>query len=524
MGSLFGELARQATANARREVETYVREIPELGSLDMNSRARAETLEYAVWFRRRTVELAPENGGLTEDDLGYITSMGAARAGSGMSLESRQRVLRVHTALMLREINEATEAQRGGHVEELMRIMSWFAPQGERGIGAYREGFVTVLRRRMPYVEQVSLLARSLLAEDPAAEELALVAGMELADHYTVTVIRVPDRPAGDRDLENEIEALVKTHGVPVTWCPERGGGGGGEGRGEGEGGGGGGRGGGRGGGGGELIVLVPGPAGIGSAGPAGTGSAGTGLAGPAGTGSAGSAGTGLAGPAGTGSADPAGPAGPAGPHAAPGLTHGLAPDPARDLVPSSRPPDSEPSSRLPDLVPAPPPVLAQAPRSDDLVPDLVPGLLRDFAQALGRPCAAGTAAAPLSELSGALDLARRISRAAPLRRASTRLRPHTLADVFVELTVADVPFVDEWLRAVARNLRPGPDLLVTLDAYYRHDMHRGFAATALNVHPRTLDYRLRRVRELTGLDPGSTHGVRILSAVVTRSLSRAWS
>nr|WP_171396865.1 PucR family transcriptional regulator [Streptomyces asoensis] len=415
MGSLFGELARQATANARREVETYVREIPELGSLDVNSRARAETLEYAVWFRRRTVELAPENDMLTEDDLGYITSMGASRAGSGMSLESRQRVLRVHTALMLREINEATEAQRGGHVEELMRIMSWFAPQGERGIGAYREGFVTVMRRQVPYVEQAALLARSLLAEDPAAEELALVAGMELADHYAVTVIRVPDRPAGDRDLENEIEALVKRYGVPATWCPERVGGGGG------------------GGGGGELIVLVPGAAG---------------------------------------------------------------------------------AARL-HAAPAPGP---------DLVPDLVPDLLQDFAQALGRPCAAGsTAAVPLSELSGALDRARRISRAAPLRRASTRLRPHTLADVFVELTVADVPFVDEWLRTVARSLRPGPDLLVTLDAYYRHDMNRGSAATALNVHPRTLDYRLRRVRELTGIDPGSTHGVRVLSSVVTRSLSRAW-
>ncbi|MCX5370395.1 CdaR family transcriptional regulator [Streptomyces sp. NBC_00103] len=513
MGSLFGELARQATANARREVETYVREIPELGSLDVNSRARGETLEYAVWFRHRTVELAPENGGLTEDDLGFITSMGAARAGSGMSLESRQRVLRVHTALMLREINEATESQRGGHVEELMRIMSWFAPQGERGIGAYREGFVTVMRHQVPYVEQVALLARSLLAEDSAAEELALVAGMELADHYAVAVIRVPDRPAGDRDLENEIEALVKTHGVPATWCPERGGGGGG-----------------RGGGGGELIVLVPRATGaVGTSRVTGaavtTGTAGaigaTRVTGAAGvTGVTGAAGvTGVTGAAGiteaagvTGGTRAAGAVGvtPAGVarasmaarrHAAPDLAPERVPDPVPDLV----------RDLVPKVVP-------------DLVPDLLRDLLQDFAQALGRPCAAGTASAPRSELAGALDRARRISRAAPLRRASTRLRPHTLADVFVELTVADVPFVDEWLRTVARSLRPGPDLLVTLDAYYRHDMNRGSAATALNVHPRTLDYRLRRVRELTGIDPGSTHGVRILSAAVTRSLSRAWS
>ncbi|OQR65503.1 hypothetical protein B6E66_02880 [Streptomyces maremycinicus] len=430
MGSLFAELARQATANARREVETYVREIPELGSLELNSRARDETLDYAVWFRRRTIELAPENGRLTDEDLGYIASMGAARAGSGMSLDSRQRMLRVHTALMLREINEATETQRGGHVEELMRIMGWFAPQGERGIGAYREGFVTVMRRQVPWVAQVALLARSLLAEDPAAKELALVAGMELADTYAVTVIRVPDHPAGDRDLEDEIEALVKTYAVPATWCPARRPGGA-------ERGGGGDRGAGDRGWDGELIVLVPGALGA----------------------------------------------------------------PGPDVVP--------------DLVPV---------RVPEPLPDPVTGLLRDFAEALGRPCAAGTAVAPLGELSRALDRARRISRAAPLRRASTRLRPHTLADVFVELAVADLPFVDAWLRTVARSLRPGPDLLVTLDAYYRHDMQRGSAATALNVHPRTLDYRLRRVRELTGIDPASTHGVRILSSVVTRSMSRAWT
>jgi len=428
MGSLFAELARRASTNARREVETYVREIPELGSLDMSSRARAETMEYAVWFRRRTVELAPGNGMLTDDDLGYIASMGEVRAGTGMSLDSRQRVLRVHTELMLREINEATEAQRGGDLDELMRIMGWFAPQGERGIGAYRRGFVTVMRRRMPYVEQVALLAQALLSENGAAQELAQVADMELAGSYTVLVIRVPDRSPGDRELDNDIEALVKTYQVPMTWYPEHDGDATGTGSTAGRG------------RGGELVALVPDPA----------------------------------------------------PDALSDLAPDLAPDPARRLAP-------------------------------DLLPDVVPDLLRDVADALGRPCAAGTATAPLTGLAGAFDRARRISRAAPLRRASTRLRPHTLADVFVELAVAEVPFVDDWLRTTARRLESGPDLFVTLDAYYRHDMNRGPAAAALNIHPRTLDYRLRRVRELTDTDPGSTHGVRLFSAVVARDLSGAW-
>lgn len=416
MGSFFAELARQASANARREVEAYAREIPEFGFLDTNSRARAETLEYALWLRRRTVELSPDNSELSDDDLGYIAAIGESRAATGMPLDARQRVLRVHTSLMLREINEATEAQRGVGVDELMRMMNWFAPQGERGIRAYSQGFVTALRHRLPYVEQAALLARSLLNGDPISAELAAALGMELPERCAVTVIRVPDRPAGDRDLESEIEALVKTHHAPITWCP------------------------GSGSRSAELIALIP--------------------------------------------------LHPPTPQASEG------PSTAENVQPRSVP---------------------------DLAPDPVSDLVRDFAQALGRPCAAGTATSPLSEVADALDLARRISRAAPLRRASARLRPHTVSDVFVELALADAPFVDEWLHAVGRSLQPGPDLLVTLDAYYRHDMHRGATAAALNVHPRTLDYRLRRVRELTGIDPGSTRGVRIFSSVVTRRLSEAW-
>ncbi|WP_369269332.1 PucR family transcriptional regulator [Streptomyces sp. R11] len=413
MGSLFAELARQASTNARREVETYAREIPEFGFLDKNRRARAETLEHSMWFRRRTVELSPVNGELGVDDLGYIASMGELRAGAGMSLDARQRVLRVHTALMLREINEATDAQRGGGVDELMRMMTWFAPQGERGIAAYRQGFVRVLRRRIPYTEQVALLARSLLNGDQISAELAAAVDMELPDRCAVTVFRLPDRPTIDRFLENEIGALVKSHRAPVMWGPE-----GGDGS-------------------GELIALVP-------------------------------------------------------------------------LFVGAAAAENAPPYVVPDLLP-------------DLTPDHLPDLVGDFARALGCPCAVGTATAPLPELAEALVRARRISRTAPLRRASAGLRPHTLADVFVELAVADVPFVDDWLRTVARSLEAGPDLLTTLDAYYRHDMHRGATATALNVHTRTLDYRLRRVRELTGIDPGSTRGVRTLTAVVTRRLSGAW-
>jgi sugar diacid utilization regulator len=79
---------------------------------------------------------------------------------------------------------------------------------------------------------------------------------------------------------------------------------------------------------------------------------------------------------------------------------------------------------------------------------------------------------------------------------------------------------VDAWPRDFGRRLADGPSLVQSLHAYYRHDLSRPATASALNLHPRTLDHRLRRVREATGVDPGSTLGIRILSAAVTLAYS----
>lgn len=149
---------------------------------------------------------------------------------------------------------------------------------------------------------------------------------------------------------------------------------------------------------------------------------------------------------------------------------------------------------------------------------DCALSLVRDFAALTGRGCAAGAAPAVVGSAGGAVAQARRVSRAAPVEPRPGRV--HTVADVFVELGIAQVPDVDRWLRDLATRLSDGPDLVLTLDAYYRHDMNRRLTAAALRVHPRTLDYRLGRVRDLTGIEPGSTHGVRALSAAVHRVLA----
>jgi sugar diacid utilization regulator len=144
--------------------------------------------------------------------------------------------------------------------------------------------------------------------------------------------------------------------------------------------------------------------------------------------------------------------------------------------------------------------------------------LISDLAEIVGRPFSVGTATGPASALAEAFALARRVSRVT--RAESTPSHLYTAADVFIELGAAELPEIDRWLHHLAQRLTDGPDLVETLDAYYRHDLNRPRAAAALRIHPRSLDYRLQRVHELAGIDPVTIQGIRILSTVVSRVLA----
>jgi carbohydrate diacid regulator len=58
---------------------------------------------------------------------------------------------------------------------------------------------------------------------------------------------------------------------------------------------------------------------------------------------------------------------------------------------------------------------------------------------------------------------------------------------------------------AAQRLLQPLLDkaeLLATLDTFLRTNLSRSLAAEQLSIHRHTLDYRLNKIAELTGLDP----------------------
>ncbi|NKE58223.1 transcriptional regulator, partial [Lentzea sp. PSKA42] len=124
-----------------------------------------------------------------------------------------------------------------------------------------------------------------------------------------------------------------------------------------------------------------------------------------------------------------------------------------------------------------------------------------------------GAAAAPPSGVATAARLARDVLDVA-VRTGKPGL--HQLTDVLLEYQLSRPSAALEPLAAIVRPL--SEELVQTLEVYLRRGARRP-AATELHVHPNTVDYRLRRVAELTGLDPTRIEHVTLLAAaLVARS------
>ena len=108
------------------------------------------------------------------------------------------------------------------------------------------------------------------------------------------------------------------------------------------------------------------------------------------------------------------------------------------------------------------------------------------------------------SELASALDDARRL---ADLGRRLGLRGTLQQDDLLPESLLASAPRVAQNLRRRVlapleeHRSRSGADLVETLVAYVGSNLDRRQAAEHLHVHPNTLDYRLKQVRELTGVD-----------------------
>ncbi|MFE8946137.1 PucR family transcriptional regulator [Streptomyces sp. NPDC007856] len=121
----------------------------------------------------------------------------------------------------------------------------------------------------------------------------------------------------------------------------------------------------------------------------------------------------------------------------------------------------------------------------------------------------AATAGTP-KEVPAAAERARRIAAVADQPGV------HRLRDVLLDYHVAGATDSAPELAALLEPLDSQPGLTATVAAFLDCDFDRRRTAQALDVHPNTVDNRLARVTELTGVDPHTARGVQLFGAALT--------
>ena len=119
----------------------------------------------------------------------------------------------------------------------------------------------------------------------------------------------------------------------------------------------------------------------------------------------------------------------------------------------------------------------------------------------------------------GVHDIARAAAQAHDVVRLARQLEKppggYLLRDVLLEYQLTRPSDAQTELAQLLDPLDRNPDLPRTLEVYLAHDLDRRSTAAALHVHPNTLDYRLRRIVDLTGLDPSTSRGLQLLGAAL---------
>ncbi|MDQ1439019.1 MAG: hypothetical protein QOK43_2648 [Acidimicrobiaceae bacterium] len=142
------------------------------------------------------------------------------------------------------------------------------------------------------------------------------------------------------------------------------------------------------------------------------------------------------------------------------------------------------------------------------------PKLVDALSAAAGAEVVAGVSWRETAEVPAGADEAREVVRLAV--EQGRRTGAYTLDDVLLEFLLTRPSQAAERLERVLDPLADGPELIATLEGYFAADFDRRRAAANLHIHPNTLDYRLRRVSELTGLAVGTAKGVQVLGAALT--------
>jgi hypothetical protein len=160
------------------------------------------------------------------------------------------------------------------------------------------------------------------------------------------------------------------------------------------------------------------------------------------------------------------------------------------------------------------PVLLATTPEEVGKILTGLEALIAELTDAAGAPVSCGAAvAATVAEVSGAARQAADVLR---LGTATGRgPGAYQLHDVLLEYQLSRPSEALHELSSLLDPLDRNPDLTLTLETYLAEDLDRRHAAAALHVHPNTLDYRLRRIVELIGIDPSTSRGLQLIGAAI---------
>jgi hypothetical protein len=120
-------------------------------------------------------------------------------------------------------------------------------------------------------------------------------------------------------------------------------------------------------------------------------------------------------------------------------------------------------------------------------------------------------------DLAGIPDAFREARRTLSLAEAipEAGARPYRMEDLLVELAISRQPEIRQRLASLLVPLGAGADLRRTLEVLLACNLDRERAARKLRIHRRTLRYRMDRVRELSGIDPDTPHGLHLIRAAL---------
>jgi hypothetical protein len=135
-----------------------------------------------------------------------------------------------------------------------------------------------------------------------------------------------------------------------------------------------------------------------------------------------------------------------------------------------------------------------------------------DAGRAAGAVVTAGVCAAEPGGVAEAVTLAQDVLAVAlNFRRSPGTYR---LDDVLLEYQMSRPSVALDRLAAILRPIEGQDELLRTLEVYLRCGSRRPTAAE-LHVHPNTVDYRLRKIAELTGVDPNRIGDIGLIGAAL---------